>query len=129
MYSLKVGYMIFPTALGAVGELDLLYNILICMVMATAGRGRPCSVAEIPFSNERKVKLLQEFYGACATFRYPEIMAVSRALGVHRATVERWKYQLTFPRWDIAVDVIEWVRQGKPTKVVPPSEALAAKVM
>jgi len=93
------------------------------MALATVGRGRPCAVAEIPFSNDRKVRLLEEFYDICATFHYPEIMAVSRGLRVSQNTVERWKYRLSFPRWDIAVDVIEWVRQGKPVKMVSPSQS------
>ena len=89
------------------------------MAMAAVGRGRPCAVAEIPFSNHRKVELLQEFYGVCATFRYREMMALSRALGINDRTIRRWKYQESFPRWDIAVDVIEWVKQGKPVKMSP----------
>jgi hypothetical protein len=73
----------------------------------------------MPFSNARKVQLLEEFYGVCATFRYPEIMAVSRALGISDRTIRRWKYQESFPRWDIAIDVIEWVRMGKPVEMTP----------
>lgn len=95
-----------------------------CMALGTARGGRPCVVAVIPFNNERKVGLLREFYGVCATFHYPEIMAVSRALRVDHTTVENWKYKRTFPRWDIAVDVIEWVRNGKPMVKVPPSESV-----
>jgi hypothetical protein len=89
------------------------------MVMATARTGRPCVVADIPFQNQRKVQLLEEFYAACSTFRYRETMALSRALGVQPSTVENWKYQLTFPRWDIAVDIIEWVKMGKPVTKRP----------
>jgi len=89
------------------------------MAVATVGRGRPCAVAEIPFCNERKVQLLQEFYAVCSTFRYRETVALSRALGIAPRTVERWKYQESFPRWDIAVDVIEWVKSGKPYKMRP----------
>jgi hypothetical protein len=89
------------------------------MVVA-AGRavGRPCAVAEIDFDNDRKLKLLDEFYYACANLNYLEIMALSRALGVWPSTVKNWKYKITLPRWDIAIDVIEWVRQGKPMKKV-----------
>lgn len=99
------------------------------MAMATAASGRPRSVAQIPFSNRRKVELLDEFYGACSSFRYPEIMALSRGLGVSANAVERWKYRLSFPRWDIAVDVIEWVKAGKPVRLLPASRAPASKVM
>jgi hypothetical protein len=89
------------------------------MAVATGGRGRPCAVAEIPFSNDRKVELLQEFYAVCSTFRYRETVALSRALGVHTKTIQNWKYKQSFPRWDIAVDVIEWVKAGKPCKMRP----------
>ena len=93
------------------------------MAVATVGPGRPYSVAEIPFRNARKVALLDEFYRICATFHYPEQMALSRALGVNDRTVRRWRYRESFPRWDIAIDVIEWVNQGKPVKKVSPSQS------
>ena len=94
-----------------------------CMALGTSRAGRPYVVAVIPFSNERKVRLLEEFYGACESFHYRETMAVSRALGVEPRTVERWKYKETFPRRDIAEDLIEWVKQGKPIRMVSPSES------
>ena len=93
------------------------------MTVATVGPGRPCPVAEIPFCNERKTKLLEEFYAVCSTFRYRETVALSRALGVQTRTIENWKYQQSFPRWDIAVDVIEWVKMGKPCKMMPAGSA------
>lgn len=92
------------------------------MALGTAKCGRPYAVAEIPFQNERKVGLLEEFYGVCAGFHYREITAVSRALGVETRTVENWKYGLTFPRWETAIDVIEWVKRGKPIRKVLQSE-------
>lgn len=92
------------------------------MALGTARGGRPYPVALIPFNNERKVGLLDEFWTTCAAFHYRETMAISRALGVEPRTVERWKYRESFPRWDIAVDVIEWVNQGKPVRMVSPSE-------
>jgi len=96
-----------------------------CMALGTARGGRPCVVAVIPFNNARKVGLLQEFYAVCASFHYPEIMAVSRALRIHYTTVEKWKYRQSFPRWDIAVDVIEWNKNGKPMVRISPSETPA----
>jgi hypothetical protein len=93
------------------------------MAVATVGAGRPYSVAEIPFQNARKVALLDEFYRICATFHYPEQMALSRALGVTDRTVRRWRYRESFPRWDIAIDVIEWVNQGKPIRKEHPSQS------
>ena len=93
-------------------------------------RGRPHLVAIIPFNNQRKVQLLDEFYAIVSTFRYPEVMAVSRGLDVHPRTVDRWKYRESFPRWDIALDVIEWHKQGKPVRrQVPVSGVPRSKVM
>jgi len=94
------------------------------MPLGTSRAGRPCPVAVIPFQNERKVGLLEEFYGVCADFHYREIMAVSRALRVTPRAVESWKYREKFPRWDIAVDVIEWANQGKPVVMVSPSQTI-----
>ena len=79
-------------------------------------RGRPYFVATMPFQNHRKTELLDEFYTILATFRYREVMAVSRALGVSPRTIERWKYRETFPRWDTALTVIEWHKQGRPVQ-------------
>jgi len=94
------------------------------MALGTARGGRPCAVAVLPFRNARKVGLLEEFYGVCATFHYREIVALSRVLSVSPRTVENWKYGLTFPRWDIAVDVIEWDKNGRPIIMVPSSETV-----
>ena len=88
------------------------------MVLGLNGRGRPYFVADIPFDNHKRLRLLDQFYKATAQFRYRDIMALSRAFSVHPGTVENWKYRLTFPRWDIALDVIDWVKRGKPMDLV-----------
>jgi len=79
-------------------------------------RGRPYLVAIIPFNNEHKMALLDRFYGIVGTFKYQEIMQISRGMGVCPRTVDRWKYRETFPRWDTALAVIAWDEQGRPTK-------------
>lgn len=88
------------------------------MALGIKTRGRPYYEADIPFQNETKVQFLSQFYKVTAKFHYRDIMALSRKLGVHPSTVERWKYQVTFPRWDIAIDVIEWAKRGKPMNLV-----------
>jgi len=105
----------------------MIYNNYMVMPRVNTG-GKPCVVAVIPFRNERKVSLVSEFYDTCETFRYPEIYALSRALRISTSTVENWKYKITFPRWDIAIDVIEWVRNGKPMVKMSPVE-LATPIM
>jgi len=86
------------------------------MALGSPVAGRPYYEAAIPFQNARKVALLEEFYGVCRTFHVQEIIQVSRGLGINERTVRRWKYAESFPRWDIAIDVIEWTRQGKPLR-------------
>lgn len=88
------------------------------MAIGIEARGRPYYAADIPFKNERRVAFLHEFYKVTATLNYREIMALSRTLRVHPSTVQNWKYRVTFPKWDIAVDVIAWVKRGKPMYLV-----------
>ena len=89
----------------------------IYMVM-TGRTGRPYFVAKIDFENDRTIELMDEFYRACSAFRYREMMALSRALGISDRTIRAWKYKETFPRWDIALQVIDWVKHGKPMEKV-----------
>jgi len=93
-------------------------------------RGRPHLVAIVPFQNQQKVALLDKFYAIVSTFRYQEVMAVSRGMGVHPRTVDRWKYRESFPRWDVALDVIAWYEQGKPVKrCLPYRHGIRSRVM
>jgi len=70
------------------------------------------------FTNDKRLELLREFYAITATFKYREVMALSRALKLHPRTIDRWKYGETFPRWDTALDVIAWAKAGKPMTLV-----------
>ena len=90
------------------------------MAVTCSRAGRPCFVAEIDLSDDREMALRDAFYKACETFRYRDIMALSRALHVAPITVQTWKYGLRFPRRDIAHEVIDWVNAGKPMKQVRP---------
>jgi hypothetical protein len=93
------------------------------MVVATRASGRPRVMADIDFDNPLKRQFVDDFQSACSTFQYRELMALSRSLGVTRLTVERWKYKIYFPRWDMAADVLDWVQRGKPIKLVPASQS------
>jgi len=92
------------------------------MVVATVGAGRPRAVADINFDNNEKVAFIERFQSVCSTFHYHEEMALSRALGITDRAVRSWKYKEYFPRWDTAVDVLDWVDRGKPIRLVPPSQ-------
>ena len=92
------------------------YDILYAMAVGCSRAGRPCFVADIDFSNDLQLAFRDDFYAACAEFRYREIVALARACGVGISTVENWKYRMTFPRKDIAQQIIDWVARGKPMK-------------
>lgn len=83
--------------------------------------GAPRYVAVIPFSIAEKQGLIQEFYDACSDFRYRDIMALSRALNLTPQTIQNYKYKTQFPRWEIANDIIKWVKAGKPMERVSQS--------
>ena len=88
------------------------------MVLDGRARGRPYFVADIPYNHDSQVQFMNEFYKVTAKFHYREVVAVARAFNMHPVSVLRWKYKETFPRWAIAIDVIEWAKRGKPmTKV------------
>jgi hypothetical protein len=88
--------------------------IIIIMALGSVGRGRPYYVALINMDNDRKLELMGEFDRVCSQFHYQEVMQLSRALGLNPNTIYCWKYKVTFPHWDIALAVIDWVKQGKP---------------
>ena len=86
------------------------------MAVSCSRAGRPCFVADIDFSNDEELARRDAFHKACKDFRYRDIAALGRMYGVTARTVENWKYGLTFPRKDIAQQIIGWVNAGKPMK-------------
>ena len=92
------------------------------MAIAHLGTGgRPYYVADINFVNDPDLPLWDEFYKVCRQFCYRDIMAVSRAFGVHYNTVNNWKHGITFPsRRGTAVLIIQWAKNGKPMRKVQP---------
>ena len=69
---------------------------------------------KVTASHDRRLEFYDAFYSVCGTFHYREIAGWARFLGVHTFTVERWKYAMTFPRDDIAQQIIDWDRDGRP---------------
>ena len=86
------------------------------MAVSCSKAGRPRFVAEINFNNDLQLAFRDEFHSVCSDFRYREIAAVSRACGVDIRTVKNWKYGMTFPQKDIAQQIIDWVKAGKPMR-------------
>jgi hypothetical protein len=92
------------------------------IVKSTARKGgRPCPVA-VMYDARLDVTFYEQFYAACSTFGYRDIMAVSRRLDVSPRTVRNWKYHKTLPVDQIVFAVVEWVKEGKPTEMVPPDQ-------
>jgi transcriptional regulator with XRE-family HTH domain len=79
-------------------------------------RGRRPGVATIDYTNDATVELRRQFYEACAGLRYGERAALARGLGVSRSTVDKWKCKVSFPKYAIVMQVIAWVKNGKPMK-------------
>lgn len=82
--------------------------------------GRPCLVADIDQRQDRELALRYEFHNICSSLSYSEMMALSRTLAVHYGTVLHWKYNTQFPRRDIALQIIDWAKAGKPMHQVRP---------
>lgn len=87
------------------------------MSMLIPKLGRPRYVAQVELVTDLSMKWRDKFHKACSTFHYRDIMALSRALGVHPRTIEAWKYLEQVPRMDILLEVIEWYENGKPMEL------------
>lgn len=92
------------------------------MLLTTAHPAPPRYIAELDFIHDASIALRDEFYTACAAFRYRETVALSRALNIHPRTVQSWRYKERMPNWYIANLIIDWVKQGKPMRQVPYNE-------
>lgn len=81
-------------------------------------RGRPIQAAAIPFNSDTKMRVLQDFNDAMKSLTWREVTGLAFTLSRHRNTVERWKYGRQTPDALTMLDVIAWVREGKPTRTV-----------
>jgi len=86
------------------------------MAVSYSRAGRPCFVADIDPSNNEQLAIRDAFHNACKGFAYRDTAGLARMYGVTIRTVENWKYGSTFPRKDIAQQIIDWVNAGKPMK-------------
>ena len=87
-----------------------------------SNRGRPRFVAQI-VATDLALPYLYSFYQACETFHYRDVMALSRALGVHPRTIEAWKYREKRPSFEKMLEVIAWDKAGRPMKLEQSSQA------
>ena len=85
-------------------------------------RGRPIQAAIIPFDSTAKLRVLQDFNTAIKALTWQEVTGLAYTLNRHRDTVARWKYGNQVPNAWTMLEVIDWVRQGKPSRPVIPRE-------
>ena len=112
------GHLSYAKLRRVVIDFTIEYNKADAMTLGIETRGRPFYVADIPSANDTRLRIMTEFYQVTARLKYRDIRALARCLGRHPSTIDKWKYRVSFPSADIAMDVIEWVRRGKPvTKV------------
>jgi hypothetical protein len=80
------------------------------------GRGRPRYEAKLDSNSDDFVESAYLcFCQAIKGLSWREVMALSRALHLHYATVYRWRSGRRFPvDFKIVFTVIKWVEQGKP---------------
>jgi len=90
-------------------------------VVSLTRLGRPRFVAQLG-DTDLAQSYYDDFYNACATLRYRDIMALSRALNVHTRTIESWKYNEKRPDFSIMLEVIDWTKQGKPMFTEQPGQ-------
>jgi len=86
--------------------------------LAIQRRGRPYFVPKVSGAYDTRLRFQDKFYGVCSTFHYREIAGWARFLGCHTFTVERWKYGMAFPKDDVAQQIIDWDRDGRPWEKV-----------
>jgi hypothetical protein len=90
---------------------------------ASCGVGRPYHVADIDFRYDPDQELYDRFYAACGQLRYFDTVLLSRALGVSLVAIRLWKAGQSFPRREgTAKQVINWVDNGKPEKIIKQSK-------
>ena len=90
--------------------------MVVTMITGKKAPGRPVYVADIPFENDRQMVLLDEFHSIAKRLHYRDILALARAFGMTERIVYAWHYGEPFPRYDVMIDVIEWVKRGKPMR-------------
>ena len=89
-------------------------------------RGRPRCEAQLNLAHDPAQFYYDKFYEACHTLSYSDCLALCHALDISLRAVYAWRNGRNFPR-DIgtALLVMDWVREGKPTKLVSQRELLA----
>ena len=87
------------------------------MIIGRKAPGRPVYIADIEFNVSRSTQFYDDFRKAAKKLCYRDIVALSRYFRISERSIYAWHYGEHFPRrWDIMMDVIEWVGNGKPMR-------------
>jgi hypothetical protein len=87
------------------------------MALITENRGRSRYIADYQGKDLAK-SYYEQFYQACDTFTYREMVALSRWFGLSLRTIYRWKSHEDFPRnIERMLIVMDWYGRGKPIRL------------
>jgi hypothetical protein len=87
--------------------------------MALVYRGRPRREADIDWSQDPGMFYYEKFYEACSTLSYSDCVSLANGLKMSLREVYNWRNRRHFPCMiGTALLVMDWVRLGKPTKLV-----------
>ena len=123
-------WYVYTTTARAVNQEELSYALRVLEIIIVlpytiyvplrgSRRGRPPYVAQLDLVHDPALEFYTSFYTVCESFRYRDIMALSRALGISASAIEKWKYGQRMPRIGTALTVLDWVSQGKPMTTQP----------
>jgi len=83
------------------------------------GRGRPRREAVIDRTEDKAMFYYDRFYKACDTLSYSDCVSLANGLDISLRQVYNWRNRVSFPHdIGIALEVMDWVAAGKPTKLV-----------
>lgn len=89
----------------------------------TGRRGRPRRQAVIDWCTDPAKFYYDRFYEACKSLSYSDCLALSYGLDISLRQVYNWRSSVCFPRdIGLALLVMDWVRLGKPVKLVSQRE-------
>jgi len=94
------------------------FHRVILHLMRLAFRGRPRREAVLPHIEDPALFYYDRFYEACDTLSYADCVSLANGLKISVREVYNWRNRRHFPRIGTVLFVMDWVRLGKPTKLV-----------
>jgi hypothetical protein len=97
---------------------SVFYHVILHL-MALGFRGRPRREAVLPMAEDPGLFYYDRFYEACDTLSYSDCVSLANGLKISVREVYNWRNRRHFPCMiGTALFVMDWVRLGKPTKLV-----------